>query len=203
MAVSPRALIEKLNSTCRTTLVDEAIRLCMTRTHFHVEIEHWLVALLGNPNNDLGFLLRQYAIDANRVKRELEQPRPRQVQDRQHPRKPGFSTDILDAIREVWRASVRLELGCTGQRSAHLLYAILTDRNLSGRIKDTAPELGRISVEKLASDIRDLLPNVQSEEAAQEASAAAVASATGGEVRQRAGGTSASAGRRPRSISSR
>ena len=33
MAVSPRALIEKLNPTCRTTLVEDAIRLCMTRTH--------------------------------------------------------------------------------------------------------------------------------------------------------------------------
>ena len=37
-------------------------------------------------------------------------------------------------------------------RSAHLLYAILNDRNMSGRIKDSSAELGRISTEKLAAD---------------------------------------------------
>jgi type VI secretion system protein VasG len=175
MAVSPRALIEKLNQTCRTALVEDAIRLCMTRTHFYVELEHWLTALLSNPNDDLGFLLRQYAIDANRVKRELEQ-RGLDKFKTGNTRAPGFSTDILDAIREAWVFG-SLELGAPVVRSAHLLYAVLNDRNLGGRIKDVSPELGRISVEKLASDIRDLLPNMQSEEAAQEASAAAVAGA--------------------------
>src|SRR5688572_17177029 len=100
MAVSPRTLIEKLNPTCKTALVDEAIRLCMARTHFHIELEHWLLSLLANPNNDLAVLLRQYAIDANRVKRELEQATNRFKTGNSRP--PGFSADILDAIREAW-----------------------------------------------------------------------------------------------------
>jgi type VI secretion system protein VasG len=178
MPASPRSLIEKLNPTCRTALVEDAIRTCMARTHFHVEIEHWLLALLGNTNNDLAFILRQYAIDANKVKRELEQRGLDRFRTG-NTRAPGFSTDVLDAIREAWVFG-SLELGAPAVRSAHLLYAILADRNLSGRITDTSPELGRISVEKLGHDIRDLLPNTQSEENAQEASAAAVASATGG-----------------------
>src|SRR5262245_43090027 len=174
MAVSPRSLIERLNQTCRAALVEDSIRLCMARTHFHIELEHWLTPLLSSPNNALGFLLRQYAIDANKVKKELEAALNRFKTGNTRP--PGFSTDILDAIREAWVFG-SLELGAPQVRSAHLLYAMLSDRNLSGRVKDSSQELGRISVEKLASDISALLPNMQSEENAQEASAAAVASA--------------------------
>src|SRR4051794_12689261 len=100
-AVSPRSLIEKLDPTCRTALVEEAIRTCMARTHFSVELEHWLLALLGNTNNDLAFILRQYGIDANKVKRELEQ-RGLDRFKTGNTRAPGFSSDILDAIREAW-----------------------------------------------------------------------------------------------------
>ncbi|AMV29699.1 Chaperone protein ClpB [Gemmata sp. SH-PL17] len=177
MAVSPRALIEKLDPTCRTTLVDEAIRLCMTRTHFYVELEHWLAALLANPNNDVGFLLRQYAIDANKVKRDLDAALNRLKTG--NTSAPGLSTNILNAVREAWVFG-SLELGAPLVRSAHLLYAMLADDNMGEQLKRASAEFGRISKEKLASDIRDLLPGMQSEEAAQEASATAVAAATGG-----------------------
>ena len=177
MAVSLRSLIEKLNPTCKSALADEAIRLCMARTHFYIEIEHWLIALLGNPNNDLGFLLRQYAIDAARVKRDLEAAVGRFKTGNSRP--PGFSTDILDAIREAW-VFASLEQGAARVRSGHLLYALLSDRGLSGRVKDTSPELARLSVEKLSADMQELLPRVQSEENAHEAAAAATASAGGG-----------------------
>ncbi len=57
---------------------------------------------------------------------------------------------------------------------------MLTDDNMGEQLKRASAEFGRISKEKLAADIRDLLPSMQSEEAAQEASANAVAAAAGG-----------------------
>ena len=131
MAVSPRALIDKLNPACRAALVDEAIRVCMSRTHFHIELEHWLTALLASPNNDLGFLLRQYAVDANRVKTQLEGAMAKFKTGNTRP--PGFSTDILDAIQAAWVFG-SLECGAPRVRSAHLLYALVSDRNLSGKL---------------------------------------------------------------------
>ena len=56
MAITPRALIEKLNTTCRRGL-EGAIALCQSRTHFYVELEHWLLKLLDGTNTDLTFLL--------------------------------------------------------------------------------------------------------------------------------------------------
>ena len=45
MAVTPKALIDKLNTTCKKAL-EQAIALCMSRTHFNVELEHWLIKIL-------------------------------------------------------------------------------------------------------------------------------------------------------------
>src|ERR1051325_7565862 len=138
MAVSPRSLIEKLNPTCRTALVEEGIRVCMARTHFYIELEHWLLALLNNTNNDFAFVLRQYSIDANKVKRELEQ-RGLDKFRTGNTRAPGLSDDLLDAIREAWVFG-SVELGAPQVRSSHVLYALLNDRRLGSRVTDTSPE---------------------------------------------------------------
>src|SRR5262249_53598389 len=107
--VSPRSLIEKLNPTCQKALVEESIRVCMARTHCYVQLGQWLLASLGSNNTHLAFIWRQYAIDANKVKRELEQ-RGFDKFKTGNTRAPGFSADILDAIREAWVFG-SLELG--------------------------------------------------------------------------------------------
>lgn len=171
MAASPKSLIDKLNGTCKKAL-EQAIALCMSRTHFNVELEHWLLKILESSNTDLTFLLRQYAIDANKVKRELEQSLNAFKTGNGRP--PALATEILDAVREAWVFG-SLEQGAHKVRSGHLLAAILSDRAMSDGLKNSSPELGRINVEKLQADMRDLLPRVASEENDQEASAAAVA----------------------------
>ncbi|MDB5311025.1 MAG: ATPase [Gemmataceae bacterium] len=176
MAISPRALIEKLNSTCRRGL-EQAIALCQSRTHFYAEIEHWLLKLLDGQNNDLAFIFRQYAIDANRVKRELEQALNGFRTGNSRP--PAFSGEIMDAIREAWVFG-SLETGAFRVRSGHVLYALLSERMLSSRVKSSSPELGKISVEKLQADMRDLLARVQTEENDQESAAAVAAGQVSG-----------------------
>ena len=65
MAVTnPRLLFEKLNVTCRKAL-ESAAGLCLSRTHFEVEIEHWLFKFLEAPNSDIPLLFKQY--DAERT----------------------------------------------------------------------------------------------------------------------------------------
>ncbi len=173
-AVTPRALIDKLNATCKKAL-EQAASLCMSRTHFNVEIEHWLLKLLDGPNNDLAFLLRQYGADANRVKRELEAAVDR-FKTGNTRGTMAFSTEVLDLIREAWVIG-SLETGAYRVRSGHLLAALLSDRSLSGPAKASSPELAKILPEKLQADLGTLLARVASEENDQEAAAAATAGA--------------------------
>ncbi|MBP3958062.1 hypothetical protein J8F10_22645 [Gemmata sp. G18] len=80
----------------------------------------------------MGFLLRQYAIDANKVKRELDAALNRLKTG--NTSAPGLSTNILSAVREAWVFG-SLELGASQVRSAHLLYAMLADDNMGEQLK--------------------------------------------------------------------
>src|SRR6476646_2237897 len=171
MAVSSKALLDKLNTTCNKAIL-QAVALSFSRTHFDVELEHWLLKLLDSPNNDLAFLLRQYDIDTPKVKRELERALSELKTGSSRPGVLG--EEILEAIREAWVYG-SLAQGAHKVRSAHLLTAILSDRGLRDRIAVSSPELARLNVEKLQSEMGDLLPRVASEENEQEAAAAAVA----------------------------
>src|SRR5262249_15321391 len=171
MAIDPRNLITKLNTTCNRAL-QAAAGLCLSRTHFHVEIEHWLLKLVEAAGNDLGPVLRHYQIDAARVKRELDAALGKFKTG--NGRAPDLSFEILDLIREAWTLA-SLEYGAHKIRSAHLLAAALGERMLSMRVKPSSPELANLPEERLVKDLRELLPRVNTEENAEEAAAAATA----------------------------
>src|ERR1700680_3702944 len=69
-SVNARALVSKLNDTCRRAL-EAAAGLCVSRTNFNVEIEHWLIKLLEVADTDVGRLLRHYDVNPTRLKNEL------------------------------------------------------------------------------------------------------------------------------------
>jgi type VI secretion system protein VasG len=46
--VNLKSLVGKLNDTCRSAL-EAAAGLCLSRTNYNVEIEHWLLKLLEKP----------------------------------------------------------------------------------------------------------------------------------------------------------
>ena len=84
MAVNLRALIGKLNHTTRSA-VESAAGLCLSRTHYDVEIEHYLMKLLDNTDSDFAAILKQYGIDRSRLSsRAVEEPRSSQDRERAH-----------------------------------------------------------------------------------------------------------------------
>ncbi len=170
-AVNPRSLIEKLNTTCRRAL-ESAAGLCMSRTHFHVEIEHWLLKLLEGSNNDLAIMLRHYGLDSAKVARELEKTLGQFKTG--NGRAPDLTDELLVAIREAWVFS-SLELGAGRVRSGAILTALLADRMLSMRIKASSSELGKLNVEKLQQELDELLSKTTSDENSQDVASAATA----------------------------
>src|ERR1700755_2824121 len=70
MSVNLRALIGKLNHTTRSA-VEGAAGLCLSRTHYDVEIEHYLVKLLDNTDGDSAVIFKQYALARSALSREL------------------------------------------------------------------------------------------------------------------------------------
>ena len=161
MAVTnPRLLFDKLNVTCRKAL-ESAAGLCLSRTHFEVEIEHWLFKFLEAPNSDIPLLFKQYDADFPSIRRELDAALNRFKTG--NGRAPALSTNILDLIREAWVVA-SVECGASSVRSGHLLAALLNDTKLKQWISGSSFSLLRIPGEQLLKDLREILPKLNSDE---------------------------------------
>ena len=68
--VDLKQLVNRLNSFARDAL-EGAVGLCVSRTNYNVEIEHWLLKLLERPNTDFVVLLNQFGVDHSRLMRDL------------------------------------------------------------------------------------------------------------------------------------
>jgi type VI secretion system protein VasG len=170
-----RNLVGKLNSTCRRAL-EGAAGLCLSRSNYNVEIEHWLLKLLELPDTDLSRILRHYDVDGTRVNRELT--RALDALRTGNARAPELSLEILDLMREAWTFA-SLESGAARVRSGDLLAVLLGDRALSLRLRSASPELAKISSERLREDIQALTAGSPEEKAsADEALAGAPGAAT-------------------------
>ena len=65
MSISLKAIVSKLNDTTRKALEDAA-GLCLARTHYNVEVEHFLTKLLDMPDCDFPRILKQFGVDKAR-----------------------------------------------------------------------------------------------------------------------------------------
>ena len=65
-----KELVGKLAPTTRGTL-EGAAGLCLSRTNYNVEIEHWLIKLLETANSDLAVVLRFFDVDTSRLTADL------------------------------------------------------------------------------------------------------------------------------------
>jgi type VI secretion system protein VasG len=159
--VNVRALLNKLNNTCRRAL-EGAAGLCISRTNYNVEIEHWLLKLLEPSDTDLTHTLKHFGVDASKLNRELT----RAVDQLRtgNARVPPFSEEIEILMREAWTLTT-LEYGAFRIRSGYLLAALLTDRNLSTRARASSAELGKLPGEQVKTEVPRLITQSGEEEA--------------------------------------
>ncbi len=64
-AIDLKSLVGRLNEPCRRAL-EAAAGLTLSRTHYNVEIEHWLLKLVDITDGDMVAILRHYEIDEGR-----------------------------------------------------------------------------------------------------------------------------------------
>ncbi|MCC7429188.1 MAG: type VI secretion system ATPase TssH [Alphaproteobacteria bacterium] len=167
MPLDLKSLISKLNDPCRN-LLEQAAGLTLSRTHFNVEIEHWLIKLLEIPDGDLAKILPRYEVDIGRLQADLNRSIDRFKTG--NGRAPALSPSIVDLTKSAWLIA-SIDLGSQVVRSGHLLIALLSDEMLSGTIRDTAGQLSRIPPEALKRGFD------QATEGSSEAKAAAAAAA--------------------------
>ena len=68
--VDLQSLVGRLNQHCRSTL-EGAVGLTLSRTHYNVEIEHWLAKLIESTDNDVAAILRHFDIEPGKLAADL------------------------------------------------------------------------------------------------------------------------------------
>jgi type VI secretion system protein VasG len=155
MALSREGLIAKLNATCRSGL-EEAARLCVARTHYEIDIEHYLLKLTEVPDADIAAIYRHFEIDASRVSRDLTRALDRMKSG--NSRNPAISPRVVRLLSEAWSVG-SVEYSASQIRSAFILTALLGSDSLSHFATASCPELQRISIEALRNDLVSICAN--------------------------------------------
>lgn len=147
-----KPLISKLNDTCTRTL-EAAAGLCLSRSHYNVEVEHWLLKLLDVSNTDLHAICKAFAIDVSRLESDLTKAIDKLKTGNSS--QPVLSQHLVDLAREAWVLG-SINYSAPRTRSGHLVLALLSDNSLSQIARGASAEFQKISVEALAKDFVEI-----------------------------------------------
>ncbi|HEX5431158.1 MAG TPA: AAA family ATPase, partial [Bryobacteraceae bacterium] len=149
MSVNLKGLIGKLNDTTRGAL-EGAAGLCLARTHYDVEIEHFLLKLLDASGSDAARIFHQFSVDTSRLQKELERGLDKLKSG--NARTPAFSPSLVKMLTEAWSLG-SLDFGASQIRSGHAIVALLSNDELSRIAREIGKELQKIQPELLKKDL--------------------------------------------------
>jgi type VI secretion system protein VasG len=181
MSANLKSLVGKLNHTARQTL-EAAASLCVARTHYNVEIEHYLMRLLDNSDDDSARIFRYFGIDPSRLQEEVN--RSLEKMKRGNARTPAFSPDLIEMFTEAWTIG-SLDHGARSIRTGHCLLALTQKPGLWRLTRETGREIGRIVPDTLKSEFATIIAGSSEEDTGAES----VPEDTGGGAVPRVGAT--------------
>ncbi len=149
-AIDLKQLVGRLNEICRRAL-EAAAGMTLSRTHYNVEIEHWLLALSDRADADIAAILRHYEIDMGRFVTDLN--RALEKLKTGNSRAPSLAPDIVELGKQAWLLA-SLEQNATRIRSGHLLWALLADETLARRAREASSQLLKINPRSAEARLR-------------------------------------------------
>ncbi len=161
MAVNLKSLIGKLDDATRKC-VEAAAGLCLSRTHYAIEIEHYLLKLLDVSDGDFLPILRRFEIDRSRLATELNRSLDRLKSG--NARTPSLSPSLVKMLSEAWNVG-SLTFGATRIRTGHTILAMVMNEELARQAQESSRELQKIDASALEKEFANITAG-SSEEAA-------------------------------------
>ncbi|MBV9928143.1 MAG: type VI secretion system ATPase TssH [Acidobacteria bacterium] len=162
MNLNLKSLIGRLNDACRNAL-EAAAGLCLSRTNYDVELEHFLLKLFEAPDTDVARILRHFGVEPARLNRDLTQALGRFKTGNANT--PSLSPGVLRLLESAWLLA-SVDYGAAKIRSGHLLLALLANEETAWRADAVSDEFGLISVETLKKNLTDLAAGSAEDKAA-------------------------------------
>ena len=148
-----KSLVGRLNEPCRVAL-EGAAGLCVSRTHYNVEIEHWLLKLLAIEDSDVGAILAKFEVDLGKLNQQIN--RELDAIKTGNSRAPSLSPTIVDIAKNAWMLA-SVEYGHGVATSAHILAALLLDDTSRRATGISGGELSKIPPESLRDVVRSIV----------------------------------------------
>src|ERR1019366_6622981 len=168
MSVNLKSLIGKLNDTVRGAL-EGAAGLCLSRTHYDVEIEHFLMKLLDSSAGGMACILRYFEVDRTRLAGELTRTLDKLKSG--NARTPALSPTLVKMMTEAWTLG-SIDFGSGQIRSGYAILALVSNEELARLVRETSRELQKVNADALKKDF-DKITATSSEDAGALAEASA------------------------------
>ena len=153
MSVNLKSLIGKLDNVCRGAL-EGAAGLCLSRTHYDIEVEHYLRKLLDASDSDAAFLFKHFGVDTSRLSQELDRSLDRIKTG--NARTPSLSPSILKMLTDAWTIG-SIDFGAAQIRSGFTIYALYSNDELARIVRDFSKEMQKITLDGLKKDFATVI----------------------------------------------
>src|SRR5271155_763259 len=153
MTANLKGLIGKLNDTTRNAL-EAAAGFCLARTHYDIEVEHFLLKLLDTTDSDFPRILKQFGVDKSRLTGDLTRSLDKLKSG--NARTPAFSPTLTDMLSEAWTIG-SIDFGSAQVRTGFCILAIASSGDLSRLMREVTREFQKISAEALHKDFWNIV----------------------------------------------
>ncbi|HMD86988.1 MAG TPA: type VI secretion system ATPase TssH [Terriglobia bacterium] len=159
MTINLKSLIGKLNEFTRKTLESSA-GLCLTRTNYDIEVEHYVLKLLDQPDGDFAQIVNRFGIDKSRLIGELN--RSLDKLKKGNARNPTLSPSLVKMLTEAWTIG-SIDFGSGEIRTGFTVLALVTNEELSRLVREVSKELQKIEGEVLRKDFLSIVERSEEE----------------------------------------
>ena len=174
MGLNLKSLIGKLNDASRSAL-EGAAGLCLSRTHYDIEIEHYLSKLVDSPDGDFARIAKFFEIDKSRLTTELGRSLDKLKSG--NARTPALSPTILKMLTEAWTIG-SIDFNAGQIRTGFTILALAANEDLARLMRDISKEFQKIQADSLRKDFVNIV--AESHEEALPAATGAPSAATPG-----------------------
>jgi type VI secretion system protein VasG len=153
MGLNLKSLIAKLNDQTRSAL-EGAAGLCLSRTHYDIEVEHFLTRLLDSSDNDFAAIVKHFEIDKSRLTAELARSLDKLKSG--NARTPAISPTVLKMLTVAWTlGSIDFDAGQV--RTGFAILALASDEELSRLMRDVSKDFQKINADALRKDLMGIV----------------------------------------------
>jgi len=143
----------KVNQTTRDAL-EAAVGLCASRTHYEVEVEHYLMKLLDETDSDFQHIAKHFGVDKSRLAAELTRSLDRMKSG--NGRGPVLSQMLVHMLTEAWLLG-SVDYGAGQIRSAFTILALFSNDDLTRIVRDVSKELQKIQPDALRQSLLQIV----------------------------------------------